>query len=227
MNEGSHHKLKSLECFHRVEEMLKSNVSFTEIARFIQEDAEEYQNAQRDSVRKAVSRYYHDEVPDIDKVKHSNPDKIQEYEERLEEEIDVLQEFREMYFHQKDRVIKLRAQEENMGKTKEETGEEIDRAVDIMNKIAEHRKDIGMDDRHLGEIKKKSLTADISADATGVDNSGFIMDPNKREKVVTFFDRLRNADDDVFEEIVEDMGKEVIEAEYEEIDDESDNGNDA
>jgi hypothetical protein len=95
-----------------------------------------------------------------------------------------------------------------------------------MNKIAEHRKDIGIDDRNLGEIKQKSITADISKDATGVEDSGFIMDPTKRQKVITFFDRLRNSDDEVFEEVVENMGQDVIEAEFEEVESESDSGDD-
>lgn len=217
MTQRSFEQLRGLDCFDRIKEMLKYNYSHTEVAKYIQETEGEYTHVKQDSLRRVISDFYNQKIPDIEKIKHANPDKIKEYEERLDEEIDVIREYKEMYYHQKSRVENLRSKEVDTGKIRDDTGDEIDRATKIIEKISEHRKDIGLDQRNLGTIRQETLTADLSQKATGVDNNNFIMDPNRRQKVVTFFERLQNADEEAFEEVVEDMAEDVIDAEYDEV----------
>lgn len=111
--------IKSLKCINAVQEMLKNGIPPTEVARYIQEDAKELRDKQRDSLVRVLRYYIEEELPAMGVISHLHlpvPRQLMRKVEQLDKGVHTLTELKRLYAKINDRLERMERAEEGEGK---------------------------------------------------------------------------------------------------------------
>ena len=96
-------RLRGLRCFEEIHERVKQGWPTTELARWIQEDREEYQDVSRSALVSVLTNY-RGSIPPGELVEKRLPKAFVEAKEKIESGLDELVELEELYRLQMERV---------------------------------------------------------------------------------------------------------------------------
>lgn len=160
-----------------------------EIARFIQEDKNEYTHATRISLTQVLQRY-RDTIPKNQLYAKRIPESFQKAQLEVSEGIDEIAELEKLYRLQMERIGIDGKLEKTIGKLTTTMGQEVRIAREILGNIADLKMDLGLSTRHLGQV-------DVEATVTHQDEiygkesiKKVAADPEKRRKVLNVMERM-------------------------------------
>lgn len=185
-------RLKELGCFKQVDRRIRAGYPLVDVARYIQEDREEYQDVKRDSLVSVLSEY-RESLPPGEIVSQHMPQAFVRAEQRLEEGLDELVEIAELYGKQRGRVDKFCQQEVELGialPNKMLTGD-IELMMKILQSSLNMKMDLGLTKRHLGEMSLESRVAEIAKEKFGMRVAKTLGDPESRRKIINIVDRIK------------------------------------
>lgn len=191
-------KLKAMQCYPDVLEMLRAGYNYGQIAEFIHVQADEYTDIKRRSLEKILSDFYRDEIPDIEKVVKAKPEAVSDAIDNITHQVDVLNELGKLYHLQMERIQLNYTREKQVGMVFKTTGREVKIASEILQQIGEFQQDYGMKPRQLG-ILGLEAKATVNVEEKLKLPSGFISNPRKRERMIQFIRRVESMDPRVLE----------------------------
>lgn len=144
-------KLRSMECFDEVHQKIIDGWKIAEIARWMQEEKEEYTDVTRDSLT-LILQNYRKSLPPGELVSKRIPDAIHKAAEQLAEGMDELQELEKLYRFQMQRVQMGHAKEKLINLPIPSMTQEVRVAAEILGRYAELKMDLGINERQLGTV---------------------------------------------------------------------------
>lgn len=183
-------KLRSMRCFQEVYDRMISGWAMSELARFIQEDRNEYGHATRVGLMQILQRF-RDTIPPAQLLQRRMPHAFHEAAKEVEEGIDELKELERLYRLQMDRIdIDLKT-EKKINKLMPTMTQEVRVARELLGAIADLKMDLGLNTRHIGQVDVEArLEADIQA-KYGKDSIKKVMEsPESRRKVLNIAERI-------------------------------------
>lgn len=200
-------RLRNLACFPEVHSRLLGGMPLVEIARFIQEDAQEYRDISRSHLEDLLSDF-RGEMPKTELLSVRMPEAMVKAKEALDQGVNELAELGTLYRLQHERILLDVAHEKKIGKMFKTTGPEIFIAMRILKNMAQLKMDLGIDQRHLGKLEVKedrTETKTIRAELVaryGKDEIAKVMsDPTSRRKVLMLAERVMKVGKDTADEI--------------------------
>jgi hypothetical protein len=183
-------KLRSLRCFNEVYERILAGWSMSELARYIQEDRQEYAHATKQALMQTLQRF-RDSIPPAQLVSKRMPPVFHKATEEVEAGIDELKELENLYKLQMDRIGIDLATEKGIKKLMPTMTQEVRVARELLSAIADLKMDLGLNTRHIGQVDVEAhLHADLQA-KYGKDSVKKVMaDPEARRKVLNIAERI-------------------------------------
>jgi hypothetical protein len=185
-------KLKACQCFDEADRRLRLGQSFTDIARFIQQDNQEYTETAEAHLVNVLTEYY-ESIPLIEKAMGANSPTQRKLAKQLDSGLDEVAELERVYKIQMERVENLVQQEKNMGiALKDFTGKEIWFAVKILEQSSKLKMDLGIVKRQLGQLDIGSAPAALElGERYGRESVGKVLsDPEARRRVLALAEKL-------------------------------------
>lgn len=194
-------RLRGLNCFDEVRKRIIAGWAAGAIAKFIQEDAKEYDDVARESLTTMVSEF-REAMPPAELLAIRMPQAVAKAEEKLEKGIDELEELQKLYLMQMERIEIDRGSERKINKLFKSMNAEMLTAQKILRTRAELKMDLGLNKRHLGELGLEGhLTADLTA-RYGREDVGRVMnDAASRRRVLNVAERLMRMREESAKEI--------------------------
>lgn len=188
---GKFRRLKSMKCFPDVLDMIATGYAVSDIARFIQEDKEEYTHVEQRSLERNIKDFIKNDLPSAVLSQRVAPGQAKEALEGLNENIDVLNELTKLYRKQESRINKAIADEEEFNVMNSLLGKEVTRGVDILLKIKDVQQDFNMLPRNLGTFRHQHS---MSVDSEDSVQSTFMHNPSQRNQMIDFLNMLETTD---------------------------------
>lgn len=145
-------KLRSMACFAELHDKVLSGYGLSELARWIQEDKQEYTDVTRPSLL-SVLKEYRSTIPPTELISKRMPQTFHKAEEKVLKGLNELEEFEKLYQLQLDRVNIDYEKEKGMSKLLTTTVQEVRAAREILASYADLKMDLGLTDRHLGKME--------------------------------------------------------------------------
>ena len=139
-------KLRAMRCFDLVYERIRQGWPMTEVARYIQEDRQEYTDVSSAALI-AILGDFRKTIPPGELVAKRMPDVMVEAKERIEEALDEVEELEKLYRMQMDRVSMEVATEKKINKLLPSMNSEIKEARQILESIATLKMEMGIKTR--------------------------------------------------------------------------------
>lgn len=139
-------KLRAMQCFDLVYERVRQGWPLSEIARFIQEDRQEYLDVTRQGLVQIVSEF-RKTVPAAELVEQRLPAEFVEAKKRIEESLDEIAELEGLYRLQMERVGIDAATEKKINKLLPSMTSEIKEARQILESISTLKMELGLKQR--------------------------------------------------------------------------------
>lgn len=133
--------IESLKCRQIVDQMIIDGIPVAEIARFIQEDAQELTDIKLDSLRRKLNRYIGTRPLG---VVRSLPEPLAKKIEEVSRSINALEEMERLYRIQMQRIDREIEIEGSLGIILPNICREVARAQGILNSILQMQMDLGM-----------------------------------------------------------------------------------
>lgn len=186
-------RLESLECFGEVRKMLMHGVSTPRVAEIVQEEHGEYDDVKKKSLERVLREYRSEEIPAGQKAAKNLPSEFEDEVDEVGEQLDVLQQLRELYELQRSRIEMNVEKEGDMDTLLGDTRKEIGMAMDILELVADLQMDFGLEDRELGTMKVEAGVASEAEDVMG-EAMPSLTDPSKRNQLAEFVQSLDSTD---------------------------------
>lgn len=178
-------KLRAMKCFPEVHERICDGWPISEVATFVQEKRGEYTDAKHITLMTVLQRY-RDSLPKSELVKKRIPKYFVEAMHDVEAEIDELIEFTRLYRLQMERIGIDHQTERNIRKLFPTMTQEIRVAGEILNRIAQLKMDLGMNERHLGKVDVETqILGEVAARYEGTEIGKILEDPKSRGRLRT------------------------------------------
>lgn len=182
-------KLKGLKCFQEVHERIVEGWTLSDVAKFIQEDRQEYTDISPASLN-ALLNDYRLTIPPAEKAARI-PTVAKRAAVVVDRGLDELEEMQKLYLLQMERIQIDFGKEKMIGKLLPTMTQEVRTAREILQSFADLKMDLGLADRHLGSIDVNAqLTADITARYGKASVAGVIADPDSRRKVLSIAEKM-------------------------------------
>lgn len=181
-------KLRTMRCFNEVYERILAGWSMPELARFIQEDRNEYGQATRPGLVQVLQRF-RDTIPPATLAKRV-PSIHQEAKVAADDGIDELKEFEKLFRMQMERIQIDVTNEKNIGTLMPKMTQEMRVAGELLGKIADLKMDLGVNTRQLGQVDAV-VTIQNDVGKYGKESVKKVMEnPEKRRKVLNMAERI-------------------------------------
>lgn len=193
--QGGFEKLRAMKCFEEMHERVRQGWPLSELARWIQEDKEEYLSVTRPGLL-TVLQNYRAKIPPGELVAQRLPKDHQKAVEKLEKGVDEVQELEELYRIQMSRVKIDVETESAINKLLPSLTQEIKEARSILESLAGMKMELGINTR-APEEHNVNVEVDVDArlDADlgtfGSESVQQVLDsPEKRRRVTGVVDRF-------------------------------------
>lgn len=195
-------KLEAMRCFGEVRKMLSHGVSTTRVAKIVQEEHGEYDDVKRASLERILRDYRSEEISVGEKAAKNLPSTFEDEIDEMGERLDVIDEMKELYRLQVDRVQMNVDKEQDMETLLKDTRKEIRTAQDLLESIADLKMEMGIEERNLGKLEIEASVADQAEDVMG-EAMPSLTDPSKRNQLAEFVQRLDATDPEAVEAVIE------------------------
>ena len=190
---GGFGKLRQMKCFQQVHKKLAEGWGETELARWIQEDREEYTDVTRNALIMAL-RSYRKQIPAAELVGKRLPKDFIVAKQELEQTINEVQELEELYRLQMDRVRIDFEKEKQISKLFPSMTSEIKEARALLESMIAAKQAVGVytpsaQEQNVNvnvEVEAK-LTEDVQTASQSVKT--VMENPESRRKVTGVIDR--------------------------------------
>lgn len=188
-------RLKSLRCFPELHKRVLEGWPSTQVSRYVQDDQQEGGDLTRGALIALVNDY-RQSLPRSELIAQRMPQVFNKAAEEVRQGLNELEELEKLYRVQMERIgIDLNI-EKNVGKLMPSMTQEIKQAKDILATYAELKMDLGLTQRHIGQVE---IDAKVIADVAGHYGSPAVgevlSDPESRRKVLTLAQQLLTAGD--------------------------------
>lgn len=139
-------KLRAIRCFEEMHERVRGGWPLSELARWIQEDKEEYQDVTRQGLL-TVLKNYRASIPPGELVAKRLPKDHQRAMDKLEAGIDEVNELEELYRLQMERVKIDATTEKAINKLLPSLSQEIKEARSLLESLAGLKQSLGINSR--------------------------------------------------------------------------------
>jgi hypothetical protein len=189
-------RLKSLRCFPEVHKRILEGWPSTQVARFIQDDQQEGGDLTRGALIAMVNDY-RQSIPRAELISTRLSPVFNKAAEEVRHGLDELEELEHLYRLQMERIGIDFNIEKNVGKLMSSMTNEVKAAKDILATYAELKMDLGLTQRHIGQVE---IDAKVIADVAGHYGSPAVgevlSDPESRRKVLALAQQLLTAGDE-------------------------------
>jgi hypothetical protein len=183
-------KLRSLKCFQEMHDRILQGWPLPEVARFIQEDNDEYTDVTRDGLV-VVLKEYRQSIPPAQLIAPRMPPVFKKAAEEVREGLDELKELEELYRKQMKRIEIDMQTESKINKLLPTMTQEMRVAGELLGRIADLKMDLGLSQRHLGTMNLDGkLTAEIAGRFGSEAVAQVAQNPESRRKVLGLAERL-------------------------------------
>lgn len=207
----SHPKLRSLKCFNEVHDRICRGWPLAEVARFIQDDRQEYSEVNRNSLIWTLNKY-RDELPPGVLVAKAMPHAYVEAAQTVREGFNELDELQKLYKLQMTRIEIDHSTEKKMGKLFSSMTQEVKQAREILEAIGSLKMDLGLNERHLGKL---DIETGVMAEVVGKYGKNSVnkvlANPESRQKLLAIANKFMQASQDDMPEVAD---KEAVTLEY-------------
>jgi hypothetical protein len=132
-----------------------------------------------------VLQKYRDSIPPGERAKYSLPKSHQDAIAEVEEDIDEVRELIKLYRRQEKRLDIDGDVEKSIGKLLPTMTQEVRATAEILNRIAQIKMDLGVNERHLGTVDvEANLIAGVAEKYAGTDAGNVLSDPKKRRRLL-------------------------------------------
>lgn len=190
-------KLRALACFNEVYARLCDGWSMREVARFIQEERQEYKEISRGGLEKMLQDFRSNEIPAADLVKKRFPEVYDTAKEEVENGIDEVRELEELYRIQMHRISTDFKTEKTIGKLLPSMTSEIKEARQLLESLSNLKMELGLASRapqkheHDMRVGVSVEAADGLAEHFNSDAVKEVLtDPESRHRVSNVIDRF-------------------------------------
>jgi len=178
-------RLRALKCFSEVHDRICDGWPLSEVARFIQEKRQEYDDVQHTTLMSLLQRY-RATLPKSDIVREKMPQFHAEAMVAVEEDIDELAEFIKLFRMQESRLNIDHQTEKNINKLFGSMTQEMRVAGEILHRIAQLKMDLGMNERHLGKVDVETeVLGEVAARYEGTEIGKVLANPKSRRRLAT------------------------------------------
>lgn len=178
-------KLRALRCFPEVHDRVCKGWPLSDVARYIQDDCEEYTDAVHSTLAKVLQNY-RDSIPPAERAKYALPKSHRDAIAEVEEDIDEIREMIKTYREQDERVQIDRKVEKSIGKLLPTMTQEMRVKMEMLKTIVNTKMDLGLHERHLGTVDiEANLIAGVDQKYAGTDVSTVLSDPKKRRRLLS------------------------------------------
>ena len=155
-SKGPSLKLDSLKCVDELRKKLLSGLPVPEVAKWLQEEAQEYTTVTRDSLIRVLYRYRSSYVPSTfakmaPAVMEAQVTLDKRFED-AEKTLDEVEELERLYQLQMERLQIDMHKEREVGKLFPALSNDLRVAMDLLTKRAQLKMDLGLEKRHLGQV---------------------------------------------------------------------------
>jgi len=193
-DEKKYQKLRNLNCFNDAYDMIFNGFKLTEIASFIQEDKGEYLEVQPTTLVAILSDFKRSVMTEDEIAVQVHPERAKQALEKLNDHVDVLNEYQRLYDMQMARIQKTVAMEEHMnGMMLPQLGKEISRAADLLRQIKETQQEYGLTPRNIGQLTHRAEIGVVAGDKI----PPHLLGSEKIQQTIEFFKLLENTDSGV------------------------------
>jgi hypothetical protein len=183
-------KLRALKCFQEVVERIHAGWPIPELARFIQDDRQEYKDIGRDSLVWTLTEF-RKTIPPAQLISRRMPQAFNEASKKVEKGIDELEELEGLYKLQMDRIKIDYEAEKTIHKLLPTMTQEVRVAREILQTYADLKMDMGLSKRHLGTLDvDASLVADVAGRYGREDVAQVLNNPGSRHRVLAIAEKL-------------------------------------
>jgi len=189
-------KLKEMRCFKYMDRRIRAGYPLIDIARYVQQDREEYTDVKEDSLVAVLSEF-REAIPPGEIVAQQMPQAFAKAEKKLEDGIDELTEMADAYRLQKLRVVGFQMQEEDFGlalPNRQLTGD-IELLMKMLKVSLDMKMDLGMTKRHLGEMSMESRVFEMAKERFGEKVAKTLSDSQSRRKIISLVDKIKRVSD--------------------------------
>lgn len=183
-------KLRSLKCFDEVHRRICEGWGITDVARFIQDEQQEYVEITHDSLVQAL-KDYRASIPPALRAARTLPKAITAAVEEVTKGMDELTALEDLYAIQRQRIDIDGEVEKKIGKLIPTMTQEIRVAREILQSYADLKMDLGLSKRHLGQL---DVDAKVVADVTGRYGKASVekvmKSPESRRKVLGIAEKI-------------------------------------
>jgi hypothetical protein len=185
-----HKRIKSLECFTEVHEMVITGWALGDIAKHIQQLKGESDDITEDALIFSLGEYRKDLPPGV-LVQKTLPAVFTQAVTQLNDGLDALEEMEKLYRIQMKRVNIDHAMEVQIGKLLPNMTAEIRMARDILESYAEMEMDLGLVERRLGRVDVGAEELSQAAAHYGKESVKNVLDsPQSRRKLLGLVERF-------------------------------------
>lgn len=156
-------KLKSLKCFNEVYQRICAGWGMSEVARFIQDERNEYTDVSRQGLVQQLCEY-RKTIPAGDLVKKRFPEVYDQAKEEVEKGIDEIKELEELYRIQMHRIGTDFATEKKIGKLMPSMTSEMREARQTLESLANLKMELGLTNR-----ASKKVNVEVGVEVEGED----------------------------------------------------------
>jgi hypothetical protein len=133
-----------------------------------------------------VLQNYRDSIPPGERAKYALPKSHRDAIAEVEEDIDEVRELIKLYRRQEKRLDIDGDVEKNIGKLLPTMTQEVRATAEILNRIAQIKMDLGVNERHLGTVDvEANLIAGVDQKYAGTDVGTVLSDPKKRRRLLS------------------------------------------
>lgn len=177
-------KLRAMVCFPEVHDKLCKGWPLNQLATWIQEEQQEYTDVEHVSLVKVLQNY-RDSIPAGERSKYALSKSHLAAIAQVEDDIDEMREMIKLYRRQERRMEIDGKVEEQIGKLLPTMTQDVRVTLEILNRIAQLKMDLGVNERHLGTVDLEAqMLAGVEERYAGTDVGTVLTDPKKRRRLL-------------------------------------------
>ena len=183
-------KIRALNCFESVHQRILDGCDSPSIAKFIQEEREEYLDAARTTVISALN-YYRSSLPPGELVAKRLPGAFNDAVKKLHKTVDEVKELEWLTRFQKRRLRIDGDTETKINKLLPTMTQEVRAHVEVLRTLASVKMDLGLNKRHLGSLEvDATLVADVVGRYGTANVAKVLQSAESRQKVMGVAERF-------------------------------------
>lgn len=177
-------KFRAMNCFEDVHQKILDGWTPMELAKYIQDDQQEYTDITRDSMV-AVINDYRSSLPPAELVERRMPAFFNRALEKLDQGVDEVKELEWVAKLQKKRLKIDNALEKKINKLMPSMTQEVRVMIEALRALADVKMDLGVSKRHLGELNvDTTLVANVVNHYGKASIAKVMANPESRQKVM-------------------------------------------